>query len=176
MKTLTLYSWMAALGFLAQEASGQVTHIYSSASAHLIVPQARSAVWHPPHVGGTVQITEVNVGVDIVEQVATTTMDINLSNPTGARLEAQMVVPVPDKAALRGFTFQGAGAEPKAELLTKEEARRVYDSIVAKTRDPALLEFIGCNLIRSSVFPVEARGTQKVRLVYEHLLTFHGTR
>src|SRR5665254_10687 len=42
--------------------------------------------------------------------------------------------------------------------------------IVAKIRDPALLEFLGYNLIRSSVFPVPADGTQKLRLIYEHLL------
>src|SRR5665254_413 len=46
--------------------------------------------------------------------------------------------------------------------------------IVAKIRDPALLEFLGYNLIRSSVFPVPANGTQKLRLIYEHLLPAEG--
>ena len=177
MKTLNLF----AVLMLAAETSGQIhaqvmTGSSRALAANVIVPQARSAVWRPGNPAGQVQITEVNVGVEIVEQVATTTMDISLSNPSGARLEAEMVVPVPDQAVLRGFTFQGAGSEPTAELLMKAEARRIYDSIVAKTRDPALLEFIGYNLIRSSVFPVEARGTQKVRLVYEHLLTADGDR
>ena len=119
-------------------------------ASHIIVPQARSFA---PNPAGTVQITEVNVGVEVLEQVATTTMDIKFINPTGARLEAEMVVPVPDGAVLRGFTFQGSASEPTAELLRKDEARKIYDSIVAKTKDPALLEFVGCNLIRSSVFP-----------------------
>ena len=47
---------------------------------------------------------------------------------------------------------------------------------MAKIRDPALLEFIGYNLIRSSVFPVEANGTQKVRLTYEHVCPADGQR
>lgn len=143
-------------------------------AAHIIVPQARP--WSAAYPSGTVQITAVNVGVEIVEQVATTTMDISLANPTGARLEAEMVVPVPDRAVLRGFTFQGSGREPSAELLGRDEARRIYDSIVAKTRDPALLEFIGLSLIRSSVFPLESGGAQKVRLVYEHVLNADGDR
>ncbi len=35
---------------------------------------------------------------------------------------------------------------------------------------------MGYNLIRSSVFPVEPRGKQKVRLTYEHLLEVDGNR
>lgn len=142
-------------------------------AAHIIVPQARSFAAHP---AATVQITEVVVGVEILEQVATTTMDISLHNPTGARLEAEVVLPVPAGAVLRGFTFQGAAAEPTAQLLPKAEAKAIYDSIVAKVKDPALLEFAGHSLIRSSVFPVEARAGQKVRVIYEHLLAADGDR
>jgi Ca-activated chloride channel family protein len=91
-------------------------------------------------------------------------------------VEAELVVPVPDGATVRGFTFQGSAAEPTAALLPKDEARRTYDGIVAKMRDPALLEFIGYNLIKSSVFPLEPRGTQKVRLTYEHILPSDGNR
>jgi Ca-activated chloride channel family protein len=83
---------------------------------------------------------------------------------------------VPDGAAVRGFTFQGAGKEPTAEVLPKNDAKATYEAIVAKIRDPALLEFVGYNLIRTSVFPVEPHGTQKVRLTYEHLLTADGNR
>jgi Ca-activated chloride channel family protein len=180
MKTLKLLWLAAAVVVISAVASAQVISSRGvpvparALASHIIVPQARP--WAAAHPAGTVQISEVVVAVEIVEQVATTTMDISLTNATGARLEAEMVVPVPDKAALRGFTFQGAGSEPTAELLAREEARRIYDSIVAKTRDPALLEFIGYNLIRSSLFPVEPRGGQRVRLVYEHVLPADGDR
>ena len=88
----------------------------------------------------------------------------------------QGLVPVPEGAAIRGFDFQGSGAEPSAELLPKDKAVATYEAIVAKIKDPALLEFAGLNLIRSSVFPVDPNGTQKIRLIYEHLLTAEGPR
>ncbi len=178
-KLLRCSGWVAVLVVALATARAQVgsyvhTHPHAHPLAsHIIVPQARSFA---PNPAGTVQITEVNVGVEVLEQVATTTMDIQLINPTGARLEAEMVVPVPVGAVLRGFTFQGSASEPTAQLLAKDEALKIYDSIVAKTKDPALLEFVGYNLIRSSVFPVEPRGTQKVRFIYEHLLTADGDR
>jgi len=55
-------------------------------------------------------------------------------------------------------------------VLPRDEARRVYDEIVSRAKDPGLLEFVGSDLVRSSVFPVPANGTQCVRLTYEHVL------
>jgi hypothetical protein len=63
-----------------------------------------------------------------------------------------------------------------AKLLPLDEASRTYHGMFAKLRDPVLLEFAGYNLIRSSVFPVEARGKQKVRVTYEQMLPGDGSR
>ena len=59
-----------------------------------------------------------------------------------SRLEAELLVPVPDGAAVRGFDFSGPGKEPSAELLPKDQAKATYKSIVAKIKDPALLDAI----------------------------------
>ncbi|MHC4558571.1 MAG: VIT domain-containing protein, partial [Planctomycetota bacterium] len=92
------------------------------------------------------------------------------------RQEAELIVPVPDGAVVRGFAYDGPGDMITAQVLPKDEAKRIYERLVSKIRDPALVEFVGYNLIRSSVFPVEARGKQKVRLTYEHLLEVDGNR
>ncbi|MGE0433643.1 MAG: VWA domain-containing protein [Planctomycetota bacterium] len=122
------------------------------------------------------EITGVRVGVVIREMAATTTMEISLRNPTGVMQQAVVINPVPTGAVVRGFDFEGEGAEPSAELLPAGEARSTFDGIVRKMQDPALLEFVGYAMIRSSVFPVPANGTQKVRLTYEHLLSPDGNR
>src|SRR5207253_5801044 len=113
---------------------------------------------------------QVRAGVVIRGQVATTLVEVDLRNPSPARLEAELLMPVPDGALVRGFSYAGSSREPTARLLPRDEARQTYDRIVAQARDPALLEFAGFNLVRSSVFPVEALGRQVVRLTYEHLL------
>jgi Ca-activated chloride channel family protein len=123
-----------------------------------------------------VEITRVSVLVDIVETMATTTVEIDLVNETNRRQEAELIVPVPDGAVVRGFAYDGPHGPISAEVLPREEARRIYQGLVARIRDPALVEFVGYNLIRSSVFPVEPRGKQKVRLTYEHLLEVDGNR
>lgn len=75
-------------------------------AANIIVPQAlRSSIRQ----AARLEITEITAGVVIVEQVATTTMDISLRNNSGSRTEAELVVPVPDGAVVRGFAFQAKG-------------------------------------------------------------------
>lgn len=159
-----------------QEITGPASRppVFHGHAANLIVPQSRS--YSLSGAQQQVQITEVKADVRIVEQVATTTMDVGLSNPTRQIQEAEMLIPVPDGVAVRSFTFAGSAKESTAKLMPKVEAQSIYRSIVAKLRDPALLEFAGYGLIRSSVFPIPAGGTQRVRIVYEHVLTADGNR
>ena len=140
---------------------------------NIIIPPVRVL---PIEIPQAVDLTKVGVQINIRDQVARTTLDLHLRNPHNRVLEAELVLPVPDGAAVHGLDFEGDAAEPTATILPKEEARRIYDQIVAKVRDPALLEFVGYNLLRTSVFPVPANGTQRLRVTYEHLLKRDGPR
>jgi len=155
---------------------GQLRHIsVRPLASNVLVPQSRARAFTPDR-HTAIEITRVDVSIDMVETMATTTVEIHLENKTHRRQEAELIVPVPDGAVVRGFAYDGPHGQITAEVLPRDEARRIYESLVAKIRDPALVEFVGYNLIRSSVFPVEARGKQKVRLTYEHLLSVDGQR
>ncbi len=155
---------------------GQVQHItVRPPASNVIVPQSRARSLDAGR-HGAIEITKISALIDILQSTATTTIEIRLRNTTHRRQEAELIFPVPDKAVVRGFAYDGPGGEITAEVLPREEAKRIYQHLVAKIRDPALVEFIGYNLIRSSVFPVEAHGKQKVRLTYEHLLESDGNR
>ena len=147
--------------------------IFQRGATHIVVPQARAFHLHGQR---DVRIEAVEARVLVREQVATTTLDVRLHNPGTRQAEAVLLLPVPPDSAVSGFAFQGASLEPTAQLLRHDEARRTYDSIVARLKDPALLEFAGYDLIRSSVFPVPAHGNQAVRITYEHLLSSVDSR
>lgn len=141
-----------------------------------------SRAWAPPprvivpqigRAAGTacsLEVTSVAAKVSIAERVATTTLEVGLANRSGANQEATLLLPVPANATVTGFAFEGAASEPTAQLLSRDDARREYDAIVARERDPALLEWAGWNLIRTSVFPVPPHGAQRVRVTWEELL------
>jgi Ca-activated chloride channel family protein len=145
----------------------------------VIMPQNSRVIWNPRHprrAPAPVTLTAVNAEVRVNDQVASTTLVMTLANSGSAPQEAQVLVPVPDGAAVRSFGVDSLGPEPTAKLLPRDEARRIYQSIVSSMRDPGLLEFINCSLIRSSVFPIPANGTNTVRLTYEVLLPADGDR
>ncbi len=143
-------------------------------AANVVVPQSGSFALLPQ--AERVQISEVRAEINILQQVATTSLEVSLANPGSRQQEAEMLVPVPDGAIVRSFALGGKSDGGAAKLLPRAEAKSTYLAIVSRLRDPALLEFAGYNLVRSSVFPVPAGGTQRVRLVYEQVLKADGER
>ncbi|HJP00642.1 MAG TPA: VIT domain-containing protein [Planctomycetota bacterium] len=162
---------IGAQGFLGSPQGGPS---WMSRSSHVVVPQARGFALDRNR--SPIQVESVRARVRIVERAASTTLEITLVNPAARQAEAVLLLPVPDGAAVGAFLFEGASSESTAELLPREVARRTYDEIVARVKDPALLEFAGYNLIRSSIFPVPAGGTQRIRISYDHLLHSDGQR
>ncbi|MCS6951188.1 MAG: VIT and VWA domain-containing protein, partial [bacterium] len=55
-----------------------------------------------------------------------------------------------------------------------DEARRIYESFVRRQQDPALLEFVGHNLLRLRVFPIPANGSRRITLRYAQTLPREG--
>lgn len=140
-------------------------------AVHYLIPQRRAL---DPR--ASIQVERVEASIRILEETAATELLIQVRNGGGTAGEAVLLVPLPAGSAVSGFDFDGPGAEPSARLLPHDEARRTYEEIVGRLRDPALLEFAGYHLLRSSVFPVPAGGTQRVRVRYEHILSGDGDR
>lgn len=143
-------------------------------ASHIILPQTR-AIPIRPHLP-PVHLEAVAAEVVIRDRTASTSLEITLQNRAQRMQEAVLLLPVPAEAVVSAFGFDGVSSEPNARLLPADEARRIYERIVAQIRDPALLEFAGYALIRSSVFPIPPGGEQKVQLTYEHLLESDGKR
>ncbi len=106
------------------------------------------------------------VAIAIDDQVAITTVEQTFRNHTPRQLEATYVFPVPKGASVNKFTMWVGGKETHGELVEAGKARDIYTSIVRRTQDPGLLEYIGNNLLQMKVFPVPANGDQKVKLSY----------
>lgn len=113
----------------------------------------------------------MNALVRVNGRSAQTTLELSVHNGGNVPTEAELVLPVPEGVVVKGFYYGDGKASWQASLMPADEARRLYDRIVARRLDPALLEFAGFGAIRSSVFPVPARSSVKLGVVYEQLLT-----
>jgi len=112
------------------------------------------------------------VEVKIEGQVATTCIDQVFENRSNREQEAVYIFPLPHGASVREFTLYDQGHPLHAELLDREKAREIYETIVRKRRDPALLEYIGRDTYRVSVFPIPAHGSKRIQMEYTELLRY----
>jgi Ca-activated chloride channel family protein len=114
------------------------------------------------------------VDVEIEGQIARTTIDQVFENPGRREIEVVYLFPIPPGASISSFSMLVGGTELKGEILDKDEARRIYEDIVRKKRDPALLEYVGGGLIKTSAFPIPPGETRTNRVVYEEVLRRDG--
>jgi Ca-activated chloride channel family protein len=115
-------------------------------------------------------VNYVKVNTRITDQVAVTSVDQEFSNPNAARLEGTFVFPVPKGAHLDKFTMEIDGQQVEAELVRADKARRIYEDIVRKLKDPALLEYAGRDVFKVRIFPIEPNSRKRITLSYTELL------
>src|SRR5690606_20738124 len=77
-------------------------------------------------------------------------------------------------AIFEHFSLWVGTEEVQGEMLRAEAARSIYEEIVRRRKDPALLTLEGHGLIRARVFPTQPGETRQVKLRYRHLLGREG--
>ncbi|MFP4599585.1 MAG: VIT domain-containing protein [Persicimonas sp.] len=114
------------------------------------------------------------VDVTVTNNAAVTKIEQVFRNHTDRPMEGQFVFPVPRGATVSDFSLWIDGKKTEGTVLDKKEARRIYESIVRRTRDPGLVEYMDGRLFRASIFPIPAGGTQKLELKFGQVLERRG--
>jgi len=151
-------------------------------------PPVVPPIWpppHPPHPPWPVppprvypfaplEVNFAKVNARITDQIAKTTVEQEFFNPNPGRLEGTFIFPVPKGAHLDKFTMEIDGKPVEAELLAADKARGIYEDIVRKLRDPALLEYADRDVFKVRIFPIEPHSKKRVVLSYTQLLKADG--
>jgi len=103
-----------------------------------------------------------------------TKVDQVFLNRTDQILEATYIFPLPPGSSVSQFALWINGERTEGEVLEREAAARIYQDIVARIRDPGLIEYMGGNLFKARVFPIPARGEQRVEIQFTSILTYGG--
>ena len=94
------------------------------------------------------------VNVEIRDQIARTTIEQTFVNHTDVQLEGTFYFPLPQDASIAGFGMWINGELVEADVVEKQRAREIYETILRERRDPGLLEWTGGNLFKARVFPI----------------------
>jgi len=171
-----LFSIAAILLFLAPAAvRGQGLLVVVDPNEQVRLPRP-IVIWPHPHPMPPMplppmsyKIKELDVQARLIDQVAQIQVSQTFVNTGSQPMEVSFVFPLPYDGAVERMTLMIDGREYPAKLLDAKAARRMYEEIVRKNRDPALLEWLGTGLFRTSVFPVPAGASRTVTLRYSQL-------
>lgn len=116
------------------------------------------------------------VSVEIRDQIARTTIEESFVNHTPSRLEGVFHFPLPQDASISGFGMWIGNDLVEADIVEKQRAREIYETILRERRDPGLLEWTAGNLFKARVFPIEAHSEKRVKIVYTQVLPLRANR
>ncbi len=125
--------------------------------------------WHP-RPQPPVRLKGHRVSATLNGQVAEVTVEQTFHNHSGAQLEGTYLFPLPEGAVISRFAMTMFGKMIEGEIIEREQARRIYQSIVSRRRDPGLLEYMGRGLFRARVFPIMPHKDLTIRLTFQQVL------
>jgi Ca-activated chloride channel family protein len=118
--------------------------------------------------------SDVTITIDGQRRVAHVEVEEVFRNASHVMLEGDYLYPIPAEAVFTNFSLFMGEHELRGEVLPAEEARRIYEEIVRRKKDPALIELVGHGVLRARVFPVDPGDTRRVILRYTQVLGVDG--
>lgn len=116
--------------------------------------------------------SEVRTTID--GRVARVEVEERFRNAGGGLAEGSYLYPLPGEAVFQNFSLWMGDQEMRGEMMNADQARGIYEEIVRRQKDPALLTLAGHGLVRAQVFPIQPGETRKVVLRYTQLLDRAG--
>jgi len=93
----------------------------------------------------------------------------------GARVgEADYIFPLPKGAAFQDLKLSIDGQLVAGETMNASQARAIYEDIVRRQRDPALVEWMGYGMLRARIFPIAPGEEKKVVVRFQMVAEREG--
>ena len=139
----------------------------------IIVPGPCERCPRPPRpfpLPRSLPISSIKIDTKIQSQVATTHVEQVFRNDNDFMMEGTYLFPIPESASIAEFAIWDGDRRLVGEVRSKEEARRIYDEIVRRQRDPGLLEYAGKDLFQASIFPILPHADKKLEITYTQVV------
>ena len=101
-------------------------------------------------------------------------IDERFVNRGGRIGEADYLFPLPKGAAFQDLKLSIDGELVGGETMNAADARRIYEEIVRRQRDPALVEWMGYGLLRARIFPINPGEEKRVVVRFQMVAEREG--
>ncbi|MDR0355042.1 MAG: VIT and VWA domain-containing protein [Deltaproteobacteria bacterium] len=135
-----------------------------------IAEKTELSIARPPRPETPYEVVKTELIFDVTRQKAMTILRQTIKNTGQVPLEMDYMVPLPLNGTVNGLTLVSNGKEMVGEVLDKAAAWEIYQSIVSRLKDPALLEYAGRGMFRSRIFPIDPGKESTLDLSIDYLL------
>jgi tetratricopeptide (TPR) repeat protein len=155
----------------AQEARHRDEHVVEPLHHGTLFARDPGVRSHPPW-GAEYPLPIVRLGLDVVveDQVARVALDQTFHNPASQALEGVYRFAIPPDAALQRLAMYVDGKLMESAVVERMAARRIYEELVYRRVDPALLEWAGTGRLALRVYPIPALQDKRLMLAYTQSL------
>ncbi len=124
--------------------------------------------------GSPVEKIRGAVRVTVRGRVAQVVVEEWFRNTGGRMEEGTYHYPLPGEAVFASYSLWQGDQELRGETMDATQARNIYEEIVRRRKDPALIELAAHGLLRARVFPINPGETRKITLRYTQVLDRAG--
>jgi Ca-activated chloride channel family protein len=118
-----------------------------------------------------VVLENYHVRINAENQIAQVNIEQTYSNPTNRILEEIYIFPVPKETTISSLTLCiGDESCTEGQLLDAQQAQSIYQELVRRTRDPALLEYLDERSFQVRIFPINPGEKQSIKINYQQVL------
>lgn len=115
-------------------------------------------------------LRQLTLDVVVEDQVARVALDQTFHNPHPRVLEGLYKFAIPPDAALQRLAMYVDGKLTESAVVERMQARRIYEELVYRRIDPALLEYAGTGRLNLRVYPLFAQQDKRLVLAYTQSL------
>jgi hypothetical protein len=115
-----------------------------------------------------------HVRADLVDRVIRYEVTETFVNRGGRVGEADYIFPLPRGAAFQDLKLSIDGQMVAGETMNAQQARGIYEEIVRRQRDPALVEWMGYGMLRARIFPINPGEVKKVVVRFQMVAEREG--
>ncbi|HEU4878292.1 MAG TPA: VIT domain-containing protein [Gemmatimonadaceae bacterium] len=112
--------------------------------------------------------------VDLADRVLRYEVTEVFVNRGGRVGEADYIFPLPKGAAFQDLKLSIDGQLVSGETMSASQARAIYEEIVRRQRDPALVEWMGYGMLRARIFPIAPGEEKKVVVRFQMVAEREG--
>lgn len=118
--------------------------------------------------------TSSTVRATLADQVLRYEVDETFANRGGGLGEVDYYFPLPANAAFEDLRLSINGEMVAGEVMNANQARGIYEEIVRRRRDPALVEWMGQGLLHARIFPIGPGEEKRVVVRFQSVVSREG--